>query len=87
MTPYMAQGAATAMEDAAVLTRCLEGCGPADVSGAFRKFEAVRKPRTSDIQKVSHQNVWLHRSGDTDWVFGYDAWTVPLGEDRIAAAN
>jgi 2-polyprenyl-6-methoxyphenol hydroxylase-like FAD-dependent oxidoreductase len=28
MTPYMAQGAATSMEDAAVLARCLEGVGP-----------------------------------------------------------
>lgn len=87
MTPYMAQGAATAMEDAAVVTRCLEGCAPTDVAAAFRKFEAVRKPRTSEVQKVSHQNIWLHRSADTDWVFGYDAWKAPLSDDKIAAAS
>jgi 6-hydroxynicotinate 3-monooxygenase len=87
MTPYMAQGAATAMEDAAVVTRCLEGCAPTDVAEAFRKFEAVRKPRTSEVQKVSHQNIWLHRSADTDWVFGYDAWKAPLSDNKIAAAS
>ncbi len=84
MTPYMAQGAATAMEDAAVLSRCLEGVGPKDVAAAFRIFEAARKKRTAQIQLVSHQNIWLHRSGNTDWVFGYDAWHAPLGETQLA---
>ena len=72
MTPYMAQGAASSMEDAAVLARCLAGVPRDGVADAFRHFEALRKERTSRLQLVSHQNVWLHRSGDTDWVFGYD---------------
>jgi salicylate hydroxylase/6-hydroxynicotinate 3-monooxygenase len=87
MTPYMAQGAATAMEDAALLARCLEGCGPGGVHQAFLKFEGLRKPRTAEIQKVSHSNTWLHRSGNTDWVFGYDVWQVPLGENKAAAGR
>lgn len=86
MTPYMAQGAATAMEDAAVLSRCLEGCGPADVNDAFLRFEGLRKERTAQIQHVSHQNIWLHKSGDTDWVFGYDAWSAPLDNSKVAVA-
>jgi salicylate hydroxylase/6-hydroxynicotinate 3-monooxygenase len=86
MTPYMAQGAATAMEDAALLSRCLAGCSREDVHGAFLKFHGLRKDRTAQIQLVSHQNVWLHRSGNTDWVFGYDAWQMPLDDTKIAAA-
>jgi salicylate hydroxylase/6-hydroxynicotinate 3-monooxygenase len=85
MTPYMAQGAATAMEDAALLSRCLDGCSPARVHDAFLRFEKLRKERTAQIQLVSHQNTWLHRSGNTDWVFGYDVWQVPLGETEVAA--
>jgi salicylate hydroxylase/6-hydroxynicotinate 3-monooxygenase len=87
MTPYMAQGAATSMEDAAVLARCLEGVGPDGVNAAFEAFAGARMERTARIQLVSHQNVWLHRSGNTDWVFGYDAWQAPLSDTRIAAAN
>jgi len=78
MTPYMAQGAATAMEDAVMLSRCLAGADSDNVPETFRRFESARKARTSEIQLVSHQNVWLHRSGDTDWVFGYDPCTAPI---------
>src|SRR5262245_13188438 len=35
MTPYMAQGGATAIEDAAVLARCLAESGSADIESAF----------------------------------------------------
>ena len=49
MTPYMAQGAAMAIEDAAVLSRCLEGVDQLGVAAAFRRYEATRKPRTSRI--------------------------------------
>ena len=87
MTPYMAQGAATAMEDAVVLARCLEGIDQLGVHAAFKTFEGARKERTAQIQLVSHQNIWLHRSGDTDWVFGYDAWKVPLSDTRVATAS
>jgi len=79
MTPYMAQGAATSIEDAAVLARCLKEVAGEDVEGAFRRYEAHRKPRTSRIQAISSANTWL-RTGepDTAWLYGYDAWTVPL---------
>jgi len=84
MTPYMAQGAATAMEDAAVLTRCLADVEGDDVPGAFRRYEAHRKPRTSRIQAISSANTWM-RGGQDDpsWLYGYDAWNVALeGEAR-----
>jgi 2-polyprenyl-6-methoxyphenol hydroxylase-like FAD-dependent oxidoreductase len=79
MTPYMAQGGATAIEDAAILARCLEEVQGEDVQGAFRRYEAHRKPRTSRIQAISSANTWMQGGDeDTSWVYGYDAWNVPL---------
>jgi len=79
MTPYMAQGAATAMEDAAVLARCVAEAEGGDVAGAFRRYEAHRKPRTSRVQAISSANTWMKGgSDDTSWLYGYDAWNVPL---------
>jgi 2-polyprenyl-6-methoxyphenol hydroxylase-like FAD-dependent oxidoreductase len=48
----MAQGAATAMEDAVVLSRCIEET-PADIGAAFARFEAARRERTARIQGTS----------------------------------
>ncbi len=78
MTPYMAQGAAMAIEDAAVLSRCLEGVERAGVPNAFRRFEASRKDRTACVQQTSRTNTWLRGKTDADWVYAYDAWTAPL---------
>jgi 6-hydroxynicotinate 3-monooxygenase len=78
MMPYMAQGATNAMEDAAVLARCLEGAVSADVARRFAQYEATRKPRTSRIQLTSRRNEWLSTRTDPDWVYGYDAWSEPL---------
>jgi salicylate hydroxylase/6-hydroxynicotinate 3-monooxygenase len=79
MTPYMAQGAATSIEDGAVLARCLEDVQGEDIEAAFRRYEAHRKPRTSRIQAISSANTWM-KGGDNDptWLYGYDAWTVPV---------
>jgi 6-hydroxynicotinate 3-monooxygenase len=78
MTPYMAQGAAMAIEDAAVLSRCLEGIEREGIPDAFRRFETTRRERTSRVQDTSRKNTWLREKTDTDWVYGYDAWTAPL---------
>src|SRR5579863_10750740 len=80
MTPYMAQGAAAALEDAAVLSRCLENVDRDGMAEAFRRFEATRKPRTSRIQFSSRTNTWLRDPTDPDWVYNYDAWTAPLAD-------
>jgi 2-polyprenyl-6-methoxyphenol hydroxylase-like FAD-dependent oxidoreductase len=83
MTPYMAQGGATSIEDAAVLARCLAdigaGAGAADMEAAFRRYEGHRKPRTSAIQAISSANTWMREgSSDTAWLYGYDAWHTDL---------
>ena len=81
MTPYMAQGAATAIEDAAILARCLEAVNGDDVADAFRRYEAHRKPRTSLIQAISSANTWMKDgSSDTTWLYGYDAWNANLDQ-------
>ena len=35
-------------------------------------------PGHRGIQQTSAQNTWLKEPHDADWVYGYDAWTVPL---------
>jgi len=90
MTPYMAQGAATAIEDAAVLARCLAEVAGEDIAGAFRRYEAHRKPRTSLIQAISSANTWMKEgNSDTAWLYGYDAWRARLDAppDRAAASD
>jgi salicylate hydroxylase/6-hydroxynicotinate 3-monooxygenase len=84
MTPYMAQGAATAMEDAVVLSRCLQA-HQMEPSAAFSQYEACRKPRTSAIQASSRANDWLRKPTDPTWVYGYDAVHVPLDSDSEGA--
>jgi 2-polyprenyl-6-methoxyphenol hydroxylase-like FAD-dependent oxidoreductase len=54
MLPFMAQGAAQALEDAAALTACLAGAS--DVPTALRGYEAARLPRASRIQALSTAN-------------------------------
>ncbi|MEM6462558.1 MAG: FAD-dependent monooxygenase [Pseudomonadota bacterium] len=78
MTPFMAQGACMAIEDAVVLARCLEGVERQAIEQALRKYEQARKERTSRIQIASRGNEWLKKGGNADWVYGYDAWQVPL---------
>jgi 6-hydroxynicotinate 3-monooxygenase len=83
MTPYRAQGAATSMEDAVVLARCLEGVDRDGIADAFRDYEATRKPRTSRIQRESSLNRWLRHPDRPDWVYAYDAWKAPLVAGRV----
>ena len=54
MLPFMAQGAAQAIEDGATLAACLaEGGDPAE---ALRRYERLRLPRASRVQALSAGN-------------------------------
>ena len=55
MLPFMAQGAAMAIEDAYVLARRLMD-HDSEFEKAFERYENERKPRTSMMQKVSREN-------------------------------
>ncbi|MER5428997.1 FAD-dependent monooxygenase [Streptomyces sp. NPDC002588] len=52
MFPFFAQGAAQAMEDAAVLAGCLAGL-PEDPPAALRRYEDIRRPRATRVQQMS----------------------------------
>jgi len=55
MLPYLAQGAAMAIEDAAVLAACLAR-NPDDAPAALRRYEASRLPRTTRVQRDARHN-------------------------------
>lgn len=54
MLPYLAQGACQAIEDAAVVARCLERW-PDDPAAAFATYEAVRRPHTTKVQLAARR--------------------------------
>ena len=82
MKPHMAQGAAMAIEDAAMLTRCFQELGFTDYEAVFNLYEANRAERASKVQLVSHNNTWLKTNENPDWCFGYDVFEVPLVESE-----
>ena len=52
MLPFMAQGAAQAIEDGATLAACLKHAA-FDIPAAFRTYVALRKPRATAVQERS----------------------------------
>jgi salicylate hydroxylase/6-hydroxynicotinate 3-monooxygenase len=76
MMPYMAQGGASALEDAAMLARCLEAVS--DVEKALRSYEATRLQRTTRLQLTSRENTWGTQGTDPSWVYAYDVWQAPI---------
>ncbi|WP_353194156.1 FAD-dependent monooxygenase [Pusillimonas noertemannii] len=78
MKPHMAQGAGMAIEDAAMLVRCLQETGLDNHEAAFQLYKANRSERATRVQRVSKQNSWLRFGEDPSWCFGYDVFEVPL---------
>jgi salicylate hydroxylase len=78
MVPFMAQGACMAIEDAVVLGRVLTGVDAAGIEQALPRYENTRKERTARVQIGSRGNEWLKEGGNADWVYAYDATSVPL---------
>lgn len=56
MLPFMAQGAAQAIEDGATLATCLSQIDARDVPEGLRRYETLRLPRTSRVQALSGGN-------------------------------
>ena len=62
MLPFLAQGAAMAIEDGAVLADCISSYE--DNGKSLKYFEQIRKPRTSFVQLAARRNAKiLHLSG------------------------
>jgi salicylate hydroxylase len=54
MLPFVAQGAAMAIEDAVVLANCL-GDQPTDPAAAFKRYERLRRPRVTQVQRAARK--------------------------------
>ena len=91
--PYMAQGAAMAIEDAAVLARALDLDAPLAVQLAT--YHCHRGPRTARVIRESDEMGELYHIADAatmrqafvdhdiarsrnEWLYPYDPWSVPL---------
>jgi salicylate hydroxylase len=81
MFPFLGQGAAQAIEDAAVLAGCLAG-DPGDPPTALRRYEALRKPRTTRVQLLSHARLHANHLPDGAEQRARDA--AFAGEDPLA---
>jgi len=78
MKPHMAQGAAMAVEDAAVLTRCLSELGVADLDATFEAYYGARKERATKVQSISNANTWLREPEDPYWCYGDNVYNLKL---------
>ncbi|CAJ49145.1 putative salicylate hydroxylase, partial [Bordetella avium 197N] len=85
MKPHMAQGAAMAIEDGAMLARCFKEVGLDRHELAFALYEANRAERASKVQRISHDNTWLRTNEDPSWCFGYDVFNEPLVDPKVGA--
>jgi 6-hydroxynicotinate 3-monooxygenase len=72
----MAGGGAMAIEDGAILSRCLDSID--DYAEAFRWYEATRIHRVGKVQRISIENSWMRGPADTDWFYCYNACFAPL---------
>jgi salicylate hydroxylase len=62
MLPYMAQGGAQAIEDAACLAACLRGGD--DPSSALARYESLRRDRTARVQLGARRNETVYHLPD-----------------------
>jgi len=56
MYPFMAQGAAQAIEDGATLATCLVAGREGDPAEALERYERLRRPRVTKLQEMSRAN-------------------------------
>ncbi|WP_157961962.1 FAD-dependent monooxygenase [Acuticoccus kandeliae] len=84
MTPHLGQGGGMAVEDAAMLMRCLEAVEGEDVPEAFRLYEATRYERTAEVQIASQENKIGRGARDPQWLFAYDVMNVPIAGTPVS---
>jgi salicylate hydroxylase len=64
MLPFLAQGANQAIEDAAVLARCLRGSPTSHY--ALERYESTRRPRVDRVHQISRRNAVMLHLADSD---------------------
>jgi salicylate hydroxylase len=86
MLPFMAQGAAQAIEDGAALAACLGRADAGDdVPTALRRYEAARKPRATRLQEMSRANKTRFHLADGPTQEARDALMASGGDRSIDA--
>jgi salicylate hydroxylase len=87
MLPFAAQGAGMAIEDAAVLAKCLaESAGEAGVGipAALKRYAKLRRPRVSRVQRTARRNGTIyHLAGPM--AFARDLVIRAMGAKRMLA--
>ena len=88
MLPYLAQGAAMAIEDAAVLAQRLADT-PDDPGGAMRRYERQRRCRTARAQRAARRNGTAYHMGGAGAVLrtlalARHGWPAPDRALRLA---
>jgi salicylate hydroxylase len=86
MLPFAAQGAGMAIEDAAVLGKCLAGLGedPADIPAALKSYGRLRRPRVARVQRAARrQGRIYHLAGPA--AFARDLAIQAMGAQRVLA--
>lgn len=62
MTPFLAQGACQALEDATALT--FELTGAADIPAALARYDRIRRPRSRQVQRMARQDPQISLSAN-----------------------
>jgi salicylate hydroxylase len=87
MLPFAAQGAGMAIEDAAVLAKCLAESDRDDgsaLAGAMQRYARLRQPRVARVQRTARQSGWIyHLAGPL--ASARDLTIKTMGAERVLA--
>jgi salicylate hydroxylase len=87
MLPFAAQGAGMAIEDAAVLAKCLgevESENAADIAAALKRYARLRRSRVMRVQRTARRNGMVyHLSGAA--ALARDLFIKSMGPQRMLA--
>jgi salicylate hydroxylase len=87
MLPFLAQGAAQAIEDGVVLSSFLSRVdSPAAVPAALQAYEAIRRPRVTRVQAMSAANKVRSHLPDGDAQRERDAAFASGADDLMFSA-
>ncbi|MGZ5875802.1 MAG: FAD-dependent monooxygenase [Bradyrhizobium sp.] len=87
MLPFAAQGAGMAIEDAAVLAKCLgeiAGDSGADVPAALKRYAKLRRWRVARVQRAARRNGTIYHLGGP-MAFARDLMIRVMGGKRMLA--
>jgi salicylate hydroxylase len=86
MLPFAAQGAGMAIEDAAVLAKCLAGAGEntAAIPAALKRYARLRRPRVTRVQRAARQAGRIYHLGGPA-AYARDFAIRAMGAQRMLA--